>query len=936
MAAPLTDIRPCLPILAAGGQILTPNNRLRNKLRQAYAYAQQAQGLQQWSAPKIFTLTEWLQYQYDALLYSNEGISPKILITQAQRQQLWRQIIATDNKGAELINPARLASDADSAFRTLQLWQLKPDQLVSDDSLINGKLLGDGEANIFQQWSSNFAAQLDSQGLMTFEQLQDQVNHALIQQLISLPEDLGIYGFDDIPPLTQTTFSLCQPKTIPLSKARTPQLRRTELASLDDEIQAAAQWSRNLLLENPQATIGIIVPNLGQTRHLLERHFTEAFEPHFYLPETERFTLPFNFSAGTPLGKTPFIFDTLQLLKLQNRQWDCETLCSLLCTPFWGEESDDQVVAELIASIRALGRERMTDSQLRQLVHRRHLALADTKQGSPRSTEFIARLDNNLQKLADNRRHVASEQLASQWAEFFLRQLELLNWPGPRRLDSNEYQQMQQWLTLLEDFSQLDTLNCLLTLSEALDQLSQLAITTPFQAQTPDSPIQILGALEGSGLQFSHCWVLGLNHKQWPPSPQPSPLLPLQLQKHLRMPHVDADKELQYAQQLTENYRQCANDIVFSSASQDDESPLLASPLIRDIEATDSVNIVNALNNARSAIDLQTYNQQVVQSRKLEWINHASAPVVSDNERQLLTGGSSILRNQAICPFAAFAIHRLGAKAPLPAFQGLSPIDRGHILHNSLASFWEEVKTQKQLLSQDDAQQSTLVRKHVETAISPYQKRAPDIMGPRYTQLEIDRQCQLIQQWLEQEKQRPAFTAIEIETTLKVDFHGLPLTLRLDRLDQLDSGQLIVIDYKTGSPNLNQWQGDRPEEPQLPLYAVCYNADIHALMFVEVNARQVRPIGLGDLTESHDGITPISQAKQDLPEDWQQTCEHWDKTLTQLTEDFLQGEALATFKSQQAMRYYTDILPLTRHAEQQRLQQLFAASAAQPITELPS
>ena len=119
MAAPLTDIRPCLPILAANGQILTPNNRLRNKLRQAYAYAQQAQGLQQWAAPQIFTLTEWLQRQYDALLYSNDSIPPKMLITQAQRQQLWRQIIAADNQGAELINPARLASDADAAFRTL-------------------------------------------------------------------------------------------------------------------------------------------------------------------------------------------------------------------------------------------------------------------------------------------------------------------------------------------------------------------------------------------------------------------------------------------------------------------------------------------------------------------------------------------------------------------------------------------------------------------------------------------------------------------------------------------------------------------------------------------------------------------------------------------------------------------------------------------------
>lgn len=942
MAAPLINIRPCLPILTAGGQILTPNNRLRNKLRQAYAYAQQTQGLQQWPAPAIFTLSEWLQRQYEELLYRQLAIQPKILVSQAQRQQLWRQIIAEDNQGAELINPARLASDADSAYRTLELWQLTPDDLSGPGAgeaqkpsqlSMDALHFDEGEAGIFQQWAATFAQQLQEKSLMTFEQLQNQVNQAISAQLLPLPPALGIYGFDDIPPLTQATFSLCKPQSLPLSQVSEPRLQRVELASLDDEIQAAAHWSLQQLLRNPQATIGIIVPNLGQTRHLLERHFTEVFEPHFYLPETERFTLPFNFSAGVPLGKTPFIFDTLQLLKLQSRQWDSEGLCSLLCTPFWAEgkreESDTQSTAELISAIQALSREQITDSQLRHLVHRQ-------SQNPQRHSDFIQWLDTSLQTLADNRRHVAREQSAGQWAEFFLQQLDILRWPGSRRLDSNEYQQMQLWLTLLEDFSQLDTLGCLLTHSQALDQLSQLAVTTPFQAQTPDSPIQILGALEGSGLQFSHCWVLGLNHKQWPPSPQPSPLLPLQLQKHLRMPHVDAEKELHYAQQLTNNYRQCAKHITFSSASQDDESPLLASPLIRDITLNTAEQLFAPASNPHPVIDLNTYSHQVVQTRILEWVNNTSAPPVEEQERQQLTGGSSILRNQAICPFAAFAIHRLGAKAPLPAYQGLSPIDRGHILHNSLASFWLEVKTQQQLLALDEEKQAALLRSHVEAAIAPYKKRAPDIMGPRYTELEISRQCHLITQWLNQEKLRPSFSVKDIETTLKVDFHGLPLTLRLDRLDQLDNGQLIVIDYKTGSPNLNQWQGDRPEEPQLPLYAVCYSAEIHALMFVEVNARQVRPIGLGDLTEPHDGITPIAQAKQDLPEDWQQTCEHWNKTLTQLTEDFLQGEALATFKSQQAMRYYTDILPLTRQAEQVRLLQLFSASAGQTITELPS
>src|SRR5690606_15769840 len=180
-------------------------------------------------------------------------------------------------------------------------------------------------------------------------------------------------------------------------------------------------------------------------------------------------------------------------------------------------------------------------------------------------------------------RRVRGRHSASNWAAIFQQQLTRLGWPGSRPLDSQEYQQMTLWQRLLEDFCALDSGSLSFDLSQALKYLRTLAGTTPFQPQTPDSPIQILGALEGAGLQFSHCWVMGLHHRQWPPAPSPNPLLSVILQRQHNMPHASAERELVFARALTENYRACAAQVVFSSPLSDGDNELRPSALIRDL-----------------------------------------------------------------------------------------------------------------------------------------------------------------------------------------------------------------------------------------------------------------------------------------------------------------------------------------------------------------
>ncbi|MEL7400391.1 MAG: hypothetical protein AAFN68_07440, partial [Pseudomonadota bacterium] len=124
MPQSLIDIAPLQPLLQSGHLILTPNSRLKNKLIQAYNHQQNLDGKSCWHQPRVFAIRDWLTAQYDNLLSAARIDQPGAMATGTQLQQLWLKVIDSHTDGLELINPLRLASDANSAYATLQRWNI--------------------------------------------------------------------------------------------------------------------------------------------------------------------------------------------------------------------------------------------------------------------------------------------------------------------------------------------------------------------------------------------------------------------------------------------------------------------------------------------------------------------------------------------------------------------------------------------------------------------------------------------------------------------------------------------------------------------------------------------------------------------------------------------------------------------------------------------
>jgi RecB family exonuclease len=134
---------------------------------------------------------------------------------------------------------------------------------------------------------------------------------------------------------------------------------------------------------------------------------------------------------------------------------------------------------------------------------------------------------------------------------------------------------------------------------------------------------------------------------------------------------------------------------------------------------------------------------------------------------------------------------------------------------------------------------------------------------------------------------RPAFSVKQREEKASdVQIGPLHLSVRVDRVDQTAGGEL-VIDYKTGRAATTDWLSDRPDAPQLPLYAVVSNAEqLGGVAFARLRVGKEMgwkgfAAGEGVLLKP-DKLKSASFAAQ---------VDEWREVLTKLAEQFAAGNA---------------------------------------------
>jgi ATP-dependent helicase/DNAse subunit B len=131
----------------------------------------------------------------------------------------------------------------------------------------------------------------------------------------------------------------------------------------------------------------------------------------------------------------------------------------------------------------------------------------------------------------------------------------------------------------------------------------------------------------------------------------------------------------------------------------------------------------------------------------------------------------------------------------------------------------------------------------------------------------------------------------QVEERNSIFVGELALTVRADRIDDVAGGKLL-IDYKTGEVSTASWDGPRPEQPQLPLYAAFSHVEnLIGAVFAQVRRPKLAFKGRVDDPRTNLSDELVAKDAQLIGAYNAELVEQWRGTLVNLSESFVRGEA---------------------------------------------
>jgi probable DNA repair protein len=873
-SSPVTHHALPLTLLDQGVTILTASRRLAHSLRLRYAQHAQGKGLSVWRTPQVLPWPAWLRQQWlqSRAEAPEEGPERQLelplptvatrLLTTAQTRVLWDDIVASSPLASDLLNPS---SAAQIAARS---WQRMQDYLIPLEALADTQSM---EAQAMHSWATEFVERCDALDAIDEARLAGWAHAAKLVPATAV----AFAGFDLMTPAINRLADFWRTQNalveLPAAADTAAEVSVVNAPDAQRELELAARWSR-ALLESRGANVGIVVGDLQQRRSEIRRVFEDVFAPGGRTAGVAATPIPVVIAAPEPLTAYPMVDAALLCLQLMSGGARSTVAGRILRSPFLagGETERDA---------RALADFRLRDEQRDQwdwFELERWAGITGCRQLQVAARAMSAILRAGMPKAAP-----------SVWAERFHRALRAIGWPGERSLSSVEHQTLVKFQAALAEFGALDAVLGPVTLSNAIARLKELLQETAFEPEAEAAAVTVIDATTVAGMLFDAVWVTGLDATKLPPPSNPDPFIPLAIQRAAGVPEASPEGVFKLATVRLQRLISSAGSVKLSWPELDGDALLQASPLLHawPQQHYDELTVAQTRSLRTSLFEARPL---------LATILDEQAPQVAAAQT---TGGAMILELQSRCPFRSQAQLRLHAQ-PIPRVSlGLEPRDRGTLLHRVLADIWGELREQRVLLEMDDLDLALRIRTFAEQQAARTLRPSTRLRS-RLAAMEIESVVIQIMGLMALERERTPFVVHLAEQGERFSIGGLQIRLQADRIDELQDGGQLLLDYKLGDSHkprqwLDTWPG-RPRRPQLPLYALAHAQRASGLAFVVLAPRTIEFRGWSRDLGVAPGISAYPQKRlpPDAPSDWAALMQHWHYTLTQLATGFVAGHAL--------------------------------------------
>lgn len=841
--------RGLLEVANAGHIILAPTAELSAALADAVERLHVAAGDDIWPTPHIRDYAGWLRERH-VLAQLNDASLPRVL-SEVEERELWRAAILDTDAGAEFLEPAGAARSARRARRALYEYGIPVESLAESVT---------DESTALLQWNRRFEARCRALDCITVDELQFDDGSAL-GEVCWIDSELWH-------PTARRRLQRTRAPSLPaLAIGSATTARRVLVNSPEGELAAIAEWARGHLASTEDFRAWICIPDLQSRRAAVLDAFDAALAPHRFSLHAAATPAAYAVAGGTPLAACAPVRVVLDALAAATERVSFADFSALLRRAEWQPDAAALgAVASLDVKLRARGRDEATLQEW--------LALA-TSVGDGQSSGNFAVI-NLIQAFVRALGAVRGAQPLSRWAAVWAAAFDAGPWAQKARWSSAEFQAAERLRELMATLATADNAFGTVTAGAAARILARAAADTPFQPKTGIPPIWVTGQLMDPWLAYDGVWVAGLSEERWPPPIDPLPLLPVSLQRRYGVIAAGADSQLQRAEDLQRRWAARAPLNVFSCADAADGRTTSLSQLLPAAPGERLTTVSQPHWHALRGIPFM-----------FESLIDDHAPAFDAPER---TRGIATLRAQSRCPFRGYAETRLGTEALEQPQPGFNVRERGEMLHHALEFIWTELTSSTRLADlAEESRRALVAAAAVQAVETQCARRDP---GARWIRREVPRLSELLLSWLDTELKREAFVVEHIEQPGHIARHGgLEFNVRIDRIDRLADGSRVLIDYKSGvtSPD---WRGERPDNPQLPVYALLLPQQLVAVAYGSVNASActfVAETARGGLFKP--GARP--SALEGMPS-FAALIELWSQRIEHIATEFAAGLATVT------------------------------------------
>jgi RecB family exonuclease len=828
--------------------ILTSGGRLARQLRHAFRLDRIKKGQSGWLPPKVLSLNAWIEETWRSSWPEETPASPIKII------ELWEKSVQMLDLPEGLTADIPLYQALDETFYAKIRDKVPPINNGYETPLLSWR------EEIFRR----FEKLLLEQGLIHPSTLPIKVLDEKIIKARPRPGKIFLLGFAFPAPIETDLLKFLKKnfKAVScLSKInQEPALSAVSLPNQEEEV---AWLSEQVLWEaqhTPLHRIGIVVPNLSQYAPDLSSAFRELIGPMIFEQ-----TGNYNISLGQPLLDQPLIQAGLLPLRFFLEGEPRVLLLSLLLSPYYRAWEAHRPLLSQVAQADRIWRKHSVDAGLdallKGLVHEHSLGLSGHNlQGI--SLDSLIRLNQHQQTAAE---WVASLEQCWQGLGF-----PVITLAGEATL----YKDLKKILKNLANDLNTKLLDGFQFFAWLKHLLSQTLVNEPGYEQ---AGIQVLGLIEARGLAFDRLFLAGMSKGSLPQPVRTFPFLGPEERRQVQ--GATLKSQFDFARIAFSLLKTLSPKMTLTRPQEEKGDPLPPSPFWPAHSEEEKRNYWTVPGHVWPRAEWLKQTLQGIQSYPKTYPLHDSEPALDKSISNLSV---TSLETFLACPFKFFTERMLRILSLDEITIGISPLERGEVLHNLMALITKTLR--QQAISLQDQE---VIKKAVDRCIQEVFKEKAE--KPHW-QVEKRRLIGeeeglggILGAWLEQERERweEGWRWEREEVSFKdLSFPSWSFSVQ-GRIDRIDFNQALnevcCWDYKTGSlPPTNDIIKNFLA-PQLPLYLLALTT------LPELQKEKLAGFRAGYIGLTSEGELDISDPLKKTSA-WEACLPDWEKKISLIGE----------------------------------------------------